>query len=195
MAYWQTMLGISQRQLGPGHAQTVRFRDLLGSACGTSEHPGEAIAMYRDVLTQLVSAEGTCHPATLAARASLARAYHAADRAQDAINLTAQTVAECEQVLGPNHQDTLAARGNLADSYLAAGRAKDAVDLRKRALAELERVQGPDHLDTIAARAKPRLGLPLGQEAQGRGQALPACPRRPRARARPPAPGHDRHPP
>jgi tetratricopeptide (TPR) repeat protein len=153
MAYWQTMLGISQRQLGPGHAQTVRFRDLLGSACGTSEHPGEAIAMYRDVLTQLVSAEGTCHPATLAARASLARAYHAADRAQDAINLTAQTVAECEQVLGPNHQDTLAARGNLADSYLAAGRTKDAVDLRKRALAELERVQGPDHLDTIAARA------------------------------------------
>jgi tetratricopeptide (TPR) repeat protein len=153
VAYWRRMLSISQRQLGPGHAQTVQFRDLLGSAAGTPEDTGEAIAMYQDVLTQLEETEGTCHPAALAARASLARAYHAAGRPQDAINLTAQTVAECEQVLGGDHPDTLAALGNLADSYLAAGRAKEAIDLRKRALAELERVQGPDHLDTIAARA------------------------------------------
>jgi hypothetical protein len=153
VAYWRTMLDISQRQLGPGHAQTVRFRDLLGSASRTPEHTGEAIAMYQDVLTRLENTEGACHPATLAARASLARAYRAADRPQEAINLTAQTVAECDQVLGSNHPDTLAARGNLADSYLAAGRAKEAIDLRKRTLAEVERVQGPDHLDTIAARA------------------------------------------
>jgi tetratricopeptide (TPR) repeat protein len=153
VAYWRTMLGISERQLGPGHAQTVRFRDLLGSASGTREHTGEAIAMYQDVLTKLENTEGACHPATLAARASLARAYRAADRPQDAITLSAQTVAECDQVLGSNHPDTLAARGNLADSYLAAGRAKEAIDLRKRALAKLERVRGPDHLDTIAARA------------------------------------------
>lgn len=153
VAYWRTMLSISERQLGPGHAQTVRFRDLLDSARGTPEHPGEAIAMYQEVLTRLQNTEGTCHPAALAARASLARAYHAAGRPQDAINLTAQTVSECEQVLGGDHPDTLAARGNLADSYLAAGRAKEAIDLRKRALAELEQVQGEDHLDTIAARA------------------------------------------
>jgi tetratricopeptide (TPR) repeat protein len=153
LAYWRTMLGISERHLGPGHAQTVRFRDLLGSTSGTPEHAGEAIVVYQDVLTRLENTEGSCHPATLAARASLARAYRAADRPRDAINLTAQTVAECDQVLGTNHPDTLAARGNLADSYLAAGRAKEAIDLRKRILAELERVQGPDHLDTIAARA------------------------------------------
>jgi tetratricopeptide (TPR) repeat protein len=153
VAYWRRMLSISQRQLGPGHAQTMQFRDLLSDASCTPEHSGEAIAIYQDVLTQLESTEGACHPAALAARASLARAYHAADRPQDAINLTAQTVAECEQVLGGDHPDTLAALGNLADSYLAAGRAKGAIDLRKRALAELERVQGPDHLDTIAARA------------------------------------------
>ncbi len=153
VAYWRTMLNISQRQLGPGHAQTVRFRDLLGGASKTPEHAGEAIAMYQGVLNQLENTEGACHPATLAARASLARAYRAADRPQDAITLTAQTAAECDQVLGSNHPDTLAARSNLADSYLAAGRAKEAIDLRKRTLAELERVQGPDHLDTIAARA------------------------------------------
>jgi tetratricopeptide (TPR) repeat protein len=152
-AYWGRMLSISQRQLGPGHVQTMQFRDLLGGAPGTPEHTDEAITMYEGVLTELEQTESTCHPAALAARASLARAYQAADRPQDAVNLTAQTVAECEQVLGGDHPDTLAAVGNLADSYLAAGRAKQAIDLRKRALAELERVQGPDHLDTIAARA------------------------------------------
>lgn len=153
IAYWREMLGISQRQLGPGHAHTVLLRDYLGAACETSEHTGEAIGMYRDALTDLENTRSACDPAILAARASLARAFRAAGRSRDAINLTEHTVAECERVLGADHRDTLAARGSLADGYLAAGRFKEGTDLRKRDLADRERLQGPDHLDTIAARA------------------------------------------
>ena len=152
-AYWQAMLRTSQRQLGPGHADTVRFRDLLGAAFEASGHLDEAIATYRHVVTDLEQTLGARHPATLADRENLARAYRAAGRSRDAIDLARQTVIDCEQALGADHPDTLAARGSLADGYLVAGRFKDAIGERQRALAAWERLQGPDDVDTIAARA------------------------------------------
>jgi tetratricopeptide (TPR) repeat protein len=153
VAYWRTMLSISERHLGSGHAQTARFRDLLGGAYEMSGRTDEAVAMYEDLLTYLEKNETGCHPDILAARASLARCYLAADRQAEALNLTSQTLAECEQTLGVNHPDTLTARAGLAESYLATGRFKQAVDLCKRALSDRERRQGADHPDTIAARA------------------------------------------
>jgi tetratricopeptide (TPR) repeat protein len=152
-AYWQTMLRISQRQLGPGHADTVRFRDFLGAAFEASGHLDEAIATYQNVVSDLENTLGSRHPATLADRENLARAYRAAGRSRDAIELAQQTVADCERALGPDHPDTLAARGSLADGYLVAGRFKDAIGERQRALAAWERVQGPDDVETITARA------------------------------------------
>jgi tetratricopeptide (TPR) repeat protein len=152
-AYWQAMLRISQRQLGPGHADTVRFRDFLGAAFEASGHLDEAIATYRNVVTDLENSLGARHPATLADRENLARAYRAAGRSRDAIELAQQTVLDCEQALGADHPDTLAARGSLADGYLVAGRFKDAIGERQRALAAWEQLQGPDDVDTITARA------------------------------------------
>jgi tetratricopeptide (TPR) repeat protein len=152
-AYWQAMLRISQAQLGPGHADTVRFRDFLGAAFEASGHLDEAIATYRNVVSDLENTLGTRHPATLADRENLARAYRAAGRPRDAIELAQQTVVDCEQALGADHPDTLAARGSLADGYLVAGRFKEAIGERQRVLAAWERLQGPDHVDTIGARA------------------------------------------
>jgi tetratricopeptide (TPR) repeat protein len=152
-AYWQAMLRISQRQLGPGHADTVRFRDFLGAAFEASGHLDEAIATYRNVVSDLENSLGARHPATLADRENLARAYRAAGRSRDAIELAQRTVLDCEQALGADHPDTLAARGSLADGYLVAGRFKDAIGERQRALAAWERLQGPDDVDTITARA------------------------------------------
>jgi tetratricopeptide (TPR) repeat protein len=152
-AYWQAMLRISQGQLGPGHPDTVRFRDFLGAAFEASGHLDEAITTYRHVVTDLENTLGARHPATLADRENLARAYRAAGRSRDAVELARQTVVDCEQALGADHPDTLAARGSLADGYLVAGRFKEAIGERQRALAVWERVQGPDDADTIAARA------------------------------------------
>jgi tetratricopeptide (TPR) repeat protein len=152
VAYWRTMLSIGERHLGPGHAQTVQFRDLLGAAYEVSGRTDEAVIMYEDLLSHLEKTQAGCHPDILAARASLARGYLAADRPADAHRLTSQTLAECEQVLGVNHPDTLTARTRLADSYLATGQFRQAVDLCKRALADRERREGADHPDTIAAR-------------------------------------------
>jgi tetratricopeptide (TPR) repeat protein len=151
-AYWQTMLRISQRQLGPGHADTVRFRDFLGAAFEASGHLDEAIATYQNVVSDLENSLGSRHPATLNDRENLARAYRAAGRSRDAIELAQQTVLDCEQALGADHPDTLAARGSLADGYLVAGRFKDAIGERQRALAAWERL-GPDDVDAITARA------------------------------------------
>ncbi len=163
-AYWEAMLRTSQRQFGPEHADSVRFRDFLGAAFEASGRMDEAIATYRDVVSDQENAVGTRHPAALADRANLARAYRAAGRSGDAIDLAVQTLTECERALGADHPDTLAARGSLAAGYLAAGRFKEAVAERQRALAAWERVRGPEHRDTIAARA----GLAAAYRAAGK---------------------------
>jgi tetratricopeptide (TPR) repeat protein len=151
-AYWQTLLDISERELGPGNAVTLQFRDYLGAAFEASGRLDEAISTYRDAVSDTENTAGAHHRAAAADRANLTRAYHAAGRSQDAIELAEQTVAECEQALGPDHPDSLSARGSLADSYLASGRVKDAIAERQRVLAAWERLEGRDHRDTIAAR-------------------------------------------
>ncbi|MGH3157206.1 MAG: hypothetical protein ACRDNF_11605 [Streptosporangiaceae bacterium] len=83
VAYWQAMLSISERHLGPGHAQTVQFRDLLGAAYEMSGRTDEVVAMYEDLLSHLEKTEATCHPDILAARTSLARGYLAVGRPAD----------------------------------------------------------------------------------------------------------------
>jgi tetratricopeptide (TPR) repeat protein len=153
VGYWQTMLSISERHFGVGHAQTARFRDLLGATYEKSGRSEDAVALHEDLVRYLEKTEAGCHPDLLAARSSLARFYLAAGRQSDALQLTSRTVSECEQELGPTHPDTLAAQASLAEIHLAAGQYKQAVDLCKRALTDRERRLGADHRDTIAARA------------------------------------------
>jgi tetratricopeptide (TPR) repeat protein len=152
VAYWRTMLSISERHLGAGHDQTARFRDLLGAAYELAGRTDEAVAMYEDLLSYLEKTEAGCHPDILAARSSLARGYLAAGRQSDALRLTSQTVTECERALGVDHPGTLSARASLATAYRSAGKLKDAIKQYERTLAARERLQGATDPDTIATR-------------------------------------------
>src|SRR5215468_1390314 len=154
VAYWRSMLAISEAQLGPGHAHTLLVRDRLGAAHEAAGHPDDAVTVYQAALDERQRLLGVAHPDTVSARAKLARAYREAGRAQEAVNLAERVVAESEQGRGARHPDTLAARGDLGEAYLEAGKSDQAIAAFQQALAGRERVLGPTHPDTMAARGE-----------------------------------------
>ena len=154
VAYWQSLLAISEAELGPGHTHTLLARDRLGAAQEAAGHPDVAIDVYQAALDERQRLLGATHPDTVSARANLARAYREAGRAQEAVNLAERVLAESEQGRGARHPDTLAARGGLGEAYLEAGKSDQAIAAFQQALAGRERVLGPAHPDTMAARAE-----------------------------------------
>ena len=150
---WQSMLGTSQAELGPGHAHTILARDRLGAAYEAAGRSDDAVAVYQESVNERRRILGASHPDTVAARASLARAYRTAGRAEEAVRLAERVVAESEQGRGARHPDTLTAREELGEAYLGAGLGDRAIATFQRMLADRERVLGPGHQDTITARA------------------------------------------
>jgi len=151
--YWQSMLDISQAELGTGHAHTVLARDRLATAHEASGHPGDAAQVYQEVLDERQRLLGPAHPDTVATRASLARAYSAAGRSDEAVGLAERNLAEAERVRGARHPDTLTARGQLARAYLDAGLTDQGIAAYQHTVTARERVLGPAHPDTVAARS------------------------------------------
>ncbi len=170
-AYWQSILAISEAELGPGHAHTLLARDRLGAAHEAAGHPDDAVAVYQEALNERQRLLGAVHPDTVSAGTNLARAYRSAGRAQEAVSLAERVLAEAEQGRGARHPDTLAAREDLGEAYLGAGKSDQAITAFQQALTGRERVLGPAHPDTLAARGelahayrvagKPEKALPL----------------------------------
>jgi len=154
IAYWQDMSAASARQLGPGHAQTLLFRDHLAGAEGKAGQSGAAIGMQERTLADRERALGPSHPETLTSYGELAHAYQKVGRLDDAIALFERTLSDREWVLGADSPDTITARGHLAQAYQQAGRLKEAIPLYERILADRERAQDRDHPDTLTARGQ-----------------------------------------
>jgi len=154
VAYWQSLLDISEAELGPGHTHTLLVQDRLGAAQEAAGHPDAAVAVYQAALAERQRLLGAAHPDTVSARASLARAHREAGRAEEAVSLFERVLAESEQGRGARHPDTLTARGDLAEAYLEAGQSDQAIAAFQQALTGRERVLGPAHPDTLAARGE-----------------------------------------
>src|SRR5499427_142241 len=154
VAYWRSILAISEAQLGPGHTHTLLVRDRLGAAHEAAGHPDDAVTVYQEGLDERQRLLGATHPDTVAARGHLARAYREAGRAQEAVKLAERVLTESEQGRGARHPDTLAAREDLGEAYLEAGKSDQAIATFQQALAGRERVLGPAHPETMGARGE-----------------------------------------
>lgn len=187
VAYWRTLLGISQQGLGPDHAQTALVRDMYGSACRAAGRFDEAITVYEHELTDSEHDLGPRSPGTLAARLKLTRAYRAASRPDDAVPLAKQAAADYDDDAGPAHPDTLAAQEELVRACLVAGRHSEAVTAAAHIRTARERALGSGHPDTLAAADL----LVDAYLAAGRfKQAIAACRRAVADRERAHEPGH-----
>src|SRR6516162_3790334 len=127
IAYWQSLLAVSEAELGPGHAHTLLTRDRLGAAHEAAGRPDAAVEVYQAALDERQRLLGAAHPDTVAARANLARAYREAGRAQEAVSLAERVLAESEKGRGARHPDTMAAREDLGEAYREAGKSDQAI--------------------------------------------------------------------
>ncbi len=141
-----------EQLLGPGHPDTLNARNSLAAAYLAAGRVTDAIPLFEQTLSVLVSQLGPDHPDTLTLQNNLASAYQDAGRAAEAIRLYELNLAKLERELGTDHSGTLTSRGNLAAAFLAADRAAEAVPLLEQTLASRERILGPDHPDTLTSR-------------------------------------------
>ena len=150
--YWENMIKVSDRLLGPSHPQSLAARDRLAGAQEKAGLASDAISSRKRSLEERERMLGPGHPDSLTCRSQLAHAYLAAGQVTEAIPLYEQALAGREWALGPQHPDTLTARHDLASAYSSAGRLADATAIFERSLADQERALGPDHPDTLTAR-------------------------------------------
>jgi tetratricopeptide (TPR) repeat protein len=154
VAYWQELATVSERALGPDHADTRAAGRHLAHAYLAAGQSAEAISWFRWALADRAGALGPDHPDTIAARLSLGHALLAAGQSADAITALHAAVDDYERVRGADDLDTLGARDELAAACYAAGQFPEAAQLYRHTLEGREHVQGPEHPDTIAARQK-----------------------------------------
>jgi tetratricopeptide (TPR) repeat protein len=154
VAYWKELAAVSDRVLGPGHADTLAARHRLAHAFLAAGRPAEAVSWFQWALADRARAVGPNHPSTIAARLNLGRSLVAANRFGDAVSVLGAAIGDYERVGGNDHPDTLGARDELAAAHYAAGQFAEAVRLYRRTLGDRERAQGPHHSDTIATRQK-----------------------------------------
>jgi tetratricopeptide (TPR) repeat protein len=150
--YWENMIKVSDRLLGPSHPQSLAARDRLAGAQEKAGLASDAISSRKRSLEERERMLGPGHPDSLTCRSHLAHAYLAAGQVTEAIPLYEQALAGREWALGPQHPDTLTARHDLASAYSSAGRLADATAIFERSLADQERALGSDHPDTLTAR-------------------------------------------
>jgi len=154
VAYWRELASVSERVLGPNHADTLAAGHRLAHAYLAAGQSAEAVSWFQWALADRTRSLGPDHPATIAARLNLGRALVAANQFGDAITVLGAAASEYERVNGRDHPDTLIARDELAAAHYTAGQFADATRLYNRTLDDRERAQGAQHPDTVAARQK-----------------------------------------
>jgi tetratricopeptide (TPR) repeat protein len=152
MGYWQSMVAIGTRRLGPAHASTLAARDRLAIAYESARRFGDAIATFAGALADRDRAQGPEHPDSIAARGRLAHAYASAGRPAEAVVLYEHMVSDAGLQLGLGHPVTLAARAGLAEAYQAAGRGKESLAAYRSLAGDCDRMLGPRHPTTLGAR-------------------------------------------
>jgi tetratricopeptide (TPR) repeat protein len=169
LEYWQSMVAVAGRRLGPGHANALAARDRLATAYESAGRLGDAIAVFASALADRERTHGPEHPDTIAARGRLAHAYASAGRPAEAVALYEHMVAEASRQLGPGHPVTLSARSGLAGAYQSAGRGKESLATHQGLATECQRLLGVRHPTTLAARDS--LAAALAENGQP-GQAV-----------------------
>ncbi|WP_456302617.1 tetratricopeptide repeat protein [Streptomyces microflavus] len=151
--YFQHLVSVTTRNLGPDHPDTLTSRSNLAGWRGEAGDAAGAAEAFADLLTDRLRILGPDHPDTLHTRSNLASWRGEAGDAAGAAEAFADLLTDHLRIQGPDHPDTLHTRSNLAswrgDSGDAAGAAEAFADL----LTDRLRILGTDHPDTLHTRS------------------------------------------
>lgn len=150
--YYDSLLEIAGRLLGPDHQDTMILRNNRAIAqSGAGDLRGAAAAL-EELLADYLRLRGPDHPRTLATRNNLAYLLKAVGDRAGAVAAYEDVLADRLRVLGPHHPDTLLSRNNLVLTQAEADDHETVIAAYQDVLADHLRVLGPDHPDTLLAR-------------------------------------------
>jgi tetratricopeptide (TPR) repeat protein len=154
VAYWNEIVTISDKVLGPSHRDTLVAGERLAEAYLSAGRAADSVPWFRWALAKRMRAAGSDPAAASAAQLNLGHALVAAKQFDDAITVLDGAVHDLERTRGANDAGTFRARDELAAAYRAGEQAGQAMRLYQRTLADRERIWGPQHPDTTATREK-----------------------------------------
>ena len=128
-------LELSDRQLGPEHAETGALLHDLAKLMRIQGRNAEAEPLYKRSVDVFEKALGAEHPRLAGSLDGLAGLYLVQGRLDDAEPLYGRSLAIREQALGAAHPLVAASLNNLAELYRGQGRYAEAEPLHKRSLA------------------------------------------------------------
>jgi serine/threonine-protein kinase len=159
-------LAVSERVLGPGHADVARSLNNLGAIARAQGHPDLAEALLRRALDLRRRLFGEEHVTVAETLNNLHAVLRARGDLQGAENLAREALAMRRGILGAEHPDTVQSIDNLSVLLAQQGKWQDAEPLTREAVAGFESVVGPDHPDlAIALKNRARVLIELGDHA------------------------------
>ncbi|MFF7777538.1 FxSxx-COOH system tetratricopeptide repeat protein [Streptomyces tanashiensis] len=174
LAYWQERLALTEKELGPEHAETLSVRTDLACTYNELGQYDDARLLHERVLADRIRLFGDDDASTQTARAFLAVTCCHLGQYEEALQLERQVLDARRRVFGDDHPETRWARANLAVTYNRLGRHDDALPLCEQVLAERIHLLGEVHPDTCLARNN----LAATYRNLGRHEdALPLCER------------------
>ncbi|MEU6164769.1 FxSxx-COOH system tetratricopeptide repeat protein [Streptomyces tanashiensis] len=174
LAYWQELLALTEKELGPEHAATLGVRTDLACAYDELGRYDDARLLHESVLADRIRLLGDDDAGTQTARAFLAATCCHLGHYDEALRLELQVMNARVRAFGDNDPDTVWARANLAVTYNRLGRHVDALPLCEQVLDARTRLFGEVHFDTCLARSN----LAATYTNLGRHEeALPLCER------------------
>lgn len=183
LAFARGALASRTRELGPGHPDTFRARQLLlsqegdaqkdadGRVHGAGQTAGRLMALHQDAVRLLGPESRT----TLEIRGEAARWTGMGGDLAEAANLAAGLEADCERIFGKDDDITFACRRLLADCTRDVGNLDEGLRMLGQLIADAEcrdGRHGQDAIDTRRARASWLAREGLHREAAREWQAL-----------------------
>jgi tetratricopeptide (TPR) repeat protein len=138
--------------LGPQDAETVTSSMFLADAYQNAGRAGEAVVLFRKVLTFVEAKFGPVSSRALTGRYGLATCLRAIGREEEASAAIEPIFAMRDEILMSDQPDSLSSRDILALSYYFAKRYPEAIRVLDQTLKESEAKLGPHHLRTLVRR-------------------------------------------
>ncbi|MEU6371749.1 FxSxx-COOH system tetratricopeptide repeat protein [Streptomyces sp. NPDC046909] len=164
MALAEDLLGVWQRETGPGDRWTLHLRHETANLLRLQGWYSRALDIDQDVYEQQREALGDDDSHTLMTAGGLASDLRAVGRVGEALEIDRQTYERSMELLGEDHPWTLFAANNLAVSMRIAGDCYEALDIDKENCDLRGLTLGREHPCTLFSR------INLGRDLRSCGQ-------------------------
>lgn len=140
---------IAEKELGPNHQKTLRYKGELGACLGNVGRYKESVQIHRQVLNICQQQLGPRNSLTLRSMYMLAEVLHLSNAYDEAEQMSRDAFSLHQEVYGPRHESTLESMQTLADNLGYRGKYIEAEEVHRQLLLICQEEYGPKDPRTL----------------------------------------------